>query len=154
MTIETYGQWMGRPMDGDDIASLLESAGWGILSLADGDVPYSLPISFGYDDGTVYFAFIRDSPSGTKFEFIADGVTARLLATNVRSRFDWQSVAVTGTVRAVEPDGDGWDALLEALDGNAWFSTDFERAAGVQELLGWRIDPDEVEGLEVRPDRG
>jgi hypothetical protein len=153
MTADPYGQWMGTPMSRRDIDDLLESTGWGTLSLADGGEPYSIPVSFGYDGDDVYFGLIRDSPTNTKFDFVADGTTARLLVTDVRARFDWQSVAVTGTLRAIERDGDDWETLVSRLEDNAWFSPAFERAEGVEELQGWRLDPDEVRGIEVRPDR-
>ena len=152
MPIETYGQWMGTPMSDRDVDRLLDATGWGILSLAEDDRPYSLPVSFGYDGGVVYLALIRDSPENTKFEFVEDGKTARLLVTDVGDRFDWQSIAVTGQVERLERDGRGWDEAVAALDDNAWFSTDFERASGIEEITVWRLDPDEVRGLEVTPD--
>jgi hypothetical protein len=73
--------------------------------------------------------------------------------TDVGGRFDWQSVGVTGPVRAVEPGTDEWDDHLRSLDETAaWFSSDFERAGGHEGLQGWRLEPEEVRGLEVRPD--
>lgn len=152
MTMDPYGQWIGTPMNDSDIDDLLNSTGWGVVSLADGDEPYSIPISFGYDGDDIYFVFIEDSPTNAKFDFIADGKTARLLVTNVGSRFDWQSIAITGPVRAVDPDSGDWETLMGVLEDNAWFSTDFERAGGVENLQGWRLDPDEIRGLEVRSD--
>jgi nitroimidazol reductase NimA-like FMN-containing flavoprotein (pyridoxamine 5'-phosphate oxidase superfamily) len=154
MTTDPYGQWMGTPMDEREIDDVLGSTGWGIITLADDDEPYSIPVSFGYDGEDVYFVFIRDSPTNTKFEFAEGGKTARLLVTDVQARFDWQSIAVTGTLREVPHDGDDWDELMAVLDEQAWFSSEFERAAGVEELVGWRLEPDQVRGLEVRPDRG
>jgi hypothetical protein len=139
-------------MDDSDIDGLLDSAGWGIIALTDGDEPYSIPISFGYTGEDVYFAFIRDSPTNTKLDVIAAGATARLLVTDVKARFDWRSVAVTGPVEVVSKDTDEWQTLLDVLADNAWFSPGFERAAGVEELVGWRLPPEEIRGLEVRPD--
>lgn len=152
MPMETYGQWMGTPMSDRDIDRLLSATGWGVLSLADGDDPYSIPVSFGYDDGVVYLALIRDSPSNTKFDYVADGKTARLLVTDVGGRFDWQSIAVTGAVERIERDDGGWDEALGVLDDNAWFSTDFERASGIEAVTVWRLDPATVRGLEVTPE--
>ncbi|WP_246981818.1 pyridoxamine 5'-phosphate oxidase family protein [Halorientalis marina] len=149
MATDPYGQWMGTPMDEGDIDDLLRSAGWGVLSLAADDEPYSIPVSTGYDGEDVYFVFIRDSPTNTKFEFAGDGETARVLVTDVAGRFDWQSIAVTGTLRPVAPDSDEWATLMDALTDNAWFSPDFERAEGIREFQGWRLVPDEVRGLEV-----
>lgn len=171
MTTDPYGQWMGTPMDDDDIDDLLGAAGWGILSLADGDEPYSIPISFGYDGEEIYFALIRADPPNRKFEFITDGATARLLVTDIRAKYDWRSVAVTGSVRAIErtddlggegllpevdrkPDqtterSDGWGVLLDILEENPWFSSEYERAEPVAALQGWRLEADDIRGVEV-----
>lgn len=140
-------------MDQREIDAALDGAGWGIVTLAEEDVPYSIPVSFGYDGEDVYFVFIRDSPTNTKFEFAEEGKTARLLVTDVRGRFDWQSIAVTGELRSIRPDTSDWDDLIAVLDEKAWFSSEFERAEGIEELVGWRLEPDQIRGLEVGPDR-
>jgi nitroimidazol reductase NimA-like FMN-containing flavoprotein (pyridoxamine 5'-phosphate oxidase superfamily) len=143
---------MGTPMDKRDIDRLLDERGYGILSLAVGDEPYSIPISFGYDGEACYFAFIKDSPKNTKFEFISEGQTARLLVTDIKARFDWHSVGVTGPVEPIDLDDDDWEVLTDVLEDNAWFSADFGRASGVEGVRGWRLDPEEIRGLEVTPD--
>jgi len=150
MTMDTTGQWMGTPMDTDDIDDLLTAKGWGIISLANDDEPYSIPVSFGYDGDDICFIFLKDSPDGRKFEFIDDGKTARLLVTDIGGRFDWQSIAITGPVRRVSRDTDDWTHLMDTLDDNAWFSTDFERASTLEDMHGWRLEPDELRGLEVK----
>jgi len=143
---------MGTPMDGREIDRMLTDTGWGVLSLADGDEPYSIPVSFGYDGAAVSLALIRDSPANTKFDFVDDGGRARLLVTDIGGRFDWRSIAVTGTTRAIERASDEWETAVSVLDDNAWFSTDFERAGGIEEITVWRLVPDEIRGLEVRED--
>lgn len=152
MTIETYGQWMGTPLADRDIDRLLDEQGWGVLSLADGGEPYSIPVSFGYDGTEVYLALIRDSETNRKFEFVGDGQRARLLVTDVGSRFDWRSIAVTGPLERVARDGNDWEHGVGTLEANAWFSTDFERSDGIEEITLWRLVPDEVRGLGVTPD--
>lgn len=152
MTVDPYGQWMGLPMGTREIERMLDTAGYGILSLANGDEPYSIPVSFGYDGEHVFFAFIKDSPENKKFEFIEDGAIARLLVTDIRARFDWQSIAITGPVDTINLADDDWETVVDALEDNAWFSTDFERAADVEGVQGWRLVPDDVTGLEVAPD--
>jgi hypothetical protein len=141
-------------MDEADVDALLASAGWGILSLAAGDEPYSVPISFGYDGTDVYFGFLRTGETNRKSEFAADGQTARLLVTDVRARFDWQSVSVTGPLRAVDWQDDDWETLVDRLDDNPWFSSGFADADAVEGVRGWRLDAERVNGVEVRPDRG
>ncbi|MFB6178798.1 MAG: pyridoxamine 5'-phosphate oxidase family protein [Halorientalis sp.] len=149
MTMDTTGQWMGTPMNTDEIDGLLVEKGWGIVSLASDDEPYSIPISFGYDGEDIYFVFLEDSPDNRKLDFIDDGKTVRLLVTDVGGRFHWQSIAVTGTARTVEHDTDDWTHLMDTLDDNGWFSSDFERSGSLSDMHGWRLDVDEVRGLEV-----
>lgn len=154
MTPDPYGPWTGTSMDDAAVDALLESAGWGVVSLARDDEPYSVPISFGYDGADVYFAFLRVDQTSRKSDFVADGKTVRLLVTTVRARFDWQSVAVTGPVRAVDVNSDGWETLVDLFEENVWFSSNFEDADSVEGVRGWRLVPEEVHGVEVRPDRG
>ncbi|MFB6083521.1 MAG: pyridoxamine 5'-phosphate oxidase family protein [Halorientalis sp.] len=150
MTMDTTGQWMGTPMDPRDVDDLLEAKGYGVLSLASDDEPYSLPISFGYDGSDVYFVFLEDSPEGRKFEFVEEGGIGRLLVTDIGGRFDWQSIAVEGPIHRAPTDSEGWDRLIETMDDNAWFSSDFQRADSLSDLHGFRLEPDEVRGLEVK----
>lgn len=150
MSSNPYGHFSGVPMNSADIDELLTSQGYGILSLCrDGD-PYSIPISFGYDGDSVFFALLEDSPDPTKLEYIEDGATARLLVTNIGGRFDWQSVAVTGPVRELDGGSDEWDHLMDTLDDNAWFMRSFERSDSVESVRGWELQPAELRGLEQK----
>jgi hypothetical protein len=153
MTHDPHAPWMGTPMDEDAVADVLDAAGWGVLSLAVDDEPYSLPISFGYDGEAVYFGFLRLGEESRKSAFVADGKTARLLVTDVRARFDWRSVGVTGPVESVDTGDDDWETLTAILDENPWFSSQFEDADRVEGVRGWRLTPETVRGLEVRPGR-
>jgi hypothetical protein len=142
-------------MDDAAVEDLLRTAGWGVLSLADGGVPYSLPVSFGYDGDAVYFGLLREADGdGEKFAFVADGGRARLLVTDVRARFDWRSVAVTGPLRAVEAGSDAFARLRAVLAANPWFSSGVDDAPGVEAVEGWRLDPEARSGREVRPEGG
>ncbi len=154
MTADPYAQWMGEPMVEEDVEALLTVADHGVLGLAAGDEPYTLPVSFGYDDGDIFFAFVRSGPDSEKFEFIENGGTARLLVTDIKARFDWQSVAVTGPVEAVSVTDSEWARLVDALDSNPWFSTAFEDDERVEGVQGWRLVPETVEGIEVQPESG
>jgi len=135
-------------MDAEDIDALLTTVDHGVLALAADDVPYTIPVSFGYEDGNVYFAFVRKGSESEKFDVIEDGKTARLLVTDIKARFDWQSVAVSGAVEPIDLTADDWEILVDSLENNPWFSTAFADVEGVR---GWRLTPDEISGLEVRP---
>jgi len=148
MSTNPYAQFSGVPMDSEEIDDLLESQGYGILSLCrDGD-PYSIPISFGYDGEHVYFGLLEDSPEPTKFEFAEDGATFRLLVTDIRGRFDWQSVAVTGPAEKLDPDGEEWEHFIDTLDDNAWFMRAFGQSDSIGSIQGWKLRIAELRGLE------
>lgn len=147
MTVDPFEQWLGDEMTQDEVDDLLNSTGWGILSMAHEDDVYSLPMSFGYTGEEIYFAFIRQSPSDKKFEYISEGQNVQLLVTDVQSRIDWQSVAVSGPVTSIEHGGGEWADLLDSLEDNAWFSSDFRLATMNHGLQGFRLDPDEIHGI-------
>ncbi|WP_324662868.1 pyridoxamine 5'-phosphate oxidase family protein [Haloarcula sediminis] len=154
MATDPYAQWTGEPMAEDEIEALLTVADHGVLGLAAGEKPYTIPVSFGYDDGDIFFAFVRSGPDSEKFAFAENGKTARLLVTDIKARFDWQSVAVTGPLEPVSVTDSDWARLVDALDDNPWFSTAFEDDERVEGVQGWRLVPDEVEGAAVRPESG
>lgn len=147
MTVDPFDQWIGEEMTDDEIDALLDSAGWGILSMADDDEVYSLPISFGFTGEEIYFAFIRRSPSDRKFEYITDGKTVRLMVTDVNSRVDWRSVSLSGPVTSIERGSNEWTEMLDSLEDNAWFSSDFRLAAMNHGLQGFRFTPTERNGM-------
>jgi hypothetical protein len=149
MSGNPLAQFSGTPMSRDDIRGLLTSQGYGVLALCRDGEPYSIPVSFGYDDERVYFPFLVDSDDATKTRFIADGAVARLLVTDIRGRFDWRSVAITGPVRSVDPDDDEeWTRFADALEDNAWFMRSFARADSVSSVQGWELEVEELRGLE------
>ena len=148
MSQNLYAQFSGTPMSRDDIDRLLRTQGYGIVSLCDDGTPYSVPLSFGYDGEAVYLPFLSESPESTKADYIVEGSTVRLLATDITGRFDWQSVSVTGPVHAIDPDGEEWQQFIATLDDNGWFTSGFERADSLESIQGWRLDPEEIRGLE------
>lgn len=148
MSANPYAQFSGVPMSESDIDDLLISAGYGILSLCGDGEPYSIPLSFGYDGEAIYFALLEDSPNPTKLEVIESGATARLLVTDIRGRFDWQSIAVTGPVRQVETTDVEWDHLIRTLDDNGWFISSFEQSDAIREIYGWKLEIDDCRGIE------
>lgn len=148
MSENLYAQFTGVPMNDDDIDQLLTDKGYGVLSLCSDGVPYSIPVSFGYDGEDVYFPFLVGGSDSTKTEFIADGTTARLLVMDIRGRFDWQSISITGPVHALEPETDAYEQFIETVSDNGWFMRSFERADSISSIQGWRLELDELHGLQ------
>ena len=148
MSSNPYAHFSGVPMDSKDIDDLLVSQGYGILSLCQEGEPYSIPVSFGYDGEDVYLGLLADGQDSTKLEFIEHGVTVRLLVTDINGRFEWQSVAVTGPVRSIDPDSEEWDHFMDTLDDNAWFVRSFERSDAIDSIQGWELQIEELTGIE------
>jgi len=148
MSSNPYAHFSGVPMDSTDIDDLLVSQGYGILSLCREGEPYSIPVSFGYDGEDVYLGLLAEGQDSTKLEFIRDGATVRLLVTDIRGRFEWQSVAVTGPANELDPEGDGWERCIDVLDDNAWFMRAFEQSDAIDSIQGWKLQVDELRGLE------
>lgn len=96
-------------MDAVEIGEFLGTQGTGVLSLADGDDSYAVPVFHHYDDGALYFR-LGESPDSRKREFIEATETATYVVYEVDPTADpaqregW-SVVARGPIRAV-PEGD------------------------------------------------
>lgn len=148
MTRDRGTQFVESTMNSDAIDALLESQGYGILSLCREGEPYSLPVSFGYDGEVVYIPFLITGDDAAKQSFIEAGSVARFLVTDVRGLFDWRSVAVSGTVQRVEEDTSEWDQFMETLLDNGWFRREFERAESIDSVKGWKLGLDDLDGMK------
>lgn len=145
---EAFGEWHGSPMDSTDVDRLLTETGYGVLSLARDGEAYAIPVSFGYADGQVYLMLLRDSPDNRKLAFCEATERASLLVTDIRGRFDWESVRVDGPLRRLDRGSHEWDDATAAIDDNAWAWSSFERSDTVEEVQRWTIDADELSGLQ------
>lgn len=144
----TSDPFVQTQMDDEEIDRLLDSQGYGIVSLCSGGDPYSVPVSYGYDGEDLYFPFLVTGEDSTKTTYIEDGALARFLVTDVRDLFNWRSVAVTDTVRAIEPETKQWDHFIDVLVEQEWFRPDFEDAAWLESLQGWRLGLSDCQGVE------
>lgn len=130
------------PMDDDAIATFLTTQGVGVLALPDAEVPYVLPLSFGYDgDDALYFTYVLGE-SSEKARLSERADRARFLVFAADSPFQWQSVLLTGTIEAVPREQ--WDDL--ALE-NAWRPALFEDAELSGGVTVYRFEIGEREGF-------
>lgn len=139
----------GRPdrqfeMSEDEIDAVLRRCGHGTLSLARDGEAYAVPMSFGFDGDRLYFVFRRPAERSRKLEFVEETERASFLVSDVDSKDDWGSVLVEGRLEAVG--GGDWDALLEAVEGNAWFPSLFSETDPMQDFLGYALTPEFVSG--------
>jgi nitroimidazol reductase NimA-like FMN-containing flavoprotein (pyridoxamine 5'-phosphate oxidase superfamily) len=76
----------------------------GVLSLARGDEPYAIPISYGYDPETrTFFLRLVSTPESEKREFLSSSPAVRLVVSE-ETEPEYRSVVAQGTLREVSTD--------------------------------------------------
>jgi uncharacterized protein len=98
-----------RDMDEAETLAVVERNYWGTLSTADGDLPYAIPIIYGYDDRRFYVVMGK----GRKMDAMEANPHVCLTIVEVEEMARrWRSVLASGTVDWVEGD----DAVAAAID--------------------------------------
>mgnify|MGYP000447452168 CR=1 FL=1 len=148
MSIDAIAESTAASMSEGQMRELLEAEGVGTLGLPTDDLPYLLPISFGFDgDATLYFVFLLFGSESRKETLVTETERAQFMVYRAESMHDWQSVSLTGRIAAVE-DGE-WDELRSAME-NAWHPNVFSSAHPMRGVRGYRFEIDEWTGLQQR----
>ena len=135
-------------MSDAEIDAFLAERGDGVLALADGGDAYAVPLSFGYEDGRLYFAYFRFADEPTKEAYSGATGTACLAVYEAETPFRWRSVLAFGPLEAVGPDR--WGEVGAAMGDNAWspdLSTIGPRRQTVQ---GYVMPVERATGLKGR----
>ncbi|WP_049912202.1 pyridoxamine 5'-phosphate oxidase family protein [Halorubrum kocurii] len=152
MSIDAIAESTAASMSEGQMRELLEAEGVGTLGLPTGDLPYLIPVSFGFDgDATLYFVFLLFGTESRKETLVSEAGRGRFLVYRADSMYDWQSVSVTGPITAVE-EGE-WDELRSAME-NAWHPNVFSSAHPMRGVRGYRFEIDEWTGLQQRDTGG
>jgi len=105
-----------------EIHDFLASQGTGVLGLPSTETPYLLPLSYGYDEDTLYFTYLRGA-SSRKESLSESAGSAAFLVYTASSPFQWQSVLLEGTIERIEDDDPAHDESV----GNPWRPAVFDR---------------------------
>lgn len=125
MTVEELKEFGLTEMSDEEIANFLSNEGVGVLGLPDTNVPYLLPMAFGYDgESQLFFSFFLGDES-RKRDVSSRTESAAFLVFSADSPFIWESVLLAGTL--TERPQEEWADHEPALD-NAWRLDLFERA--------------------------
>lgn len=134
-------------MDRPEINRLFRERGYGILALADARESYPVPVSFGYDDDRLYFAFLETGEESKKATFAEATERGSFLVLDVAGKRDWRSVIAYGTVGPL--DESEWDTAVEVCRDNAWHPSLFARSTPTQGIQWWAFDVREVTGRKA-----
>ncbi|MEF8851727.1 MAG: pyridoxamine 5'-phosphate oxidase family protein [Haloarculaceae archaeon] len=136
-----------REMDAIEIGEFLSECQTGVLSLADGDDAYSIPVSFDYDEreSAVYFRF-GYGPESQKRQFL-DAVDTASFVTFERVDGQWHSVVIEGGIDAVS-ESTLDSSVVEALNHLEipYFQV-HNRPAGGMDFEIVRLDATKVSGI-------
>lgn len=137
-------------MDDSEIDTLLNNGGTGVISFADGDEPYAIPISYGYDSdsGSIYLRF-GFAPDSQKRRFVDDGVTASLVVSDDTG--GWRSVVARGSLTSVSEPAIESGAAQSIRRMNIPYVTIHETPAAEMEFELYRLDPAELTGRKEQP---
>jgi nitroimidazol reductase NimA-like FMN-containing flavoprotein (pyridoxamine 5'-phosphate oxidase superfamily) len=138
-------------MDQETVERRLRETGTGVLSLADGDDSYAVPVAYHYEDGAVFFR-LGETDDSTKADYLDTTETATLVVyaadpTEEARELDSWSILVRGTLRAVPDDDAGYDAaaINEAFAPIRVFDEDLDGL----ELRLWALEIDSIAGRET-----
>jgi nitroimidazol reductase NimA-like FMN-containing flavoprotein (pyridoxamine 5'-phosphate oxidase superfamily) len=145
---ELPGPLWGHRMIEDEIDHLLTEKGVGALSLTDGETPYTIPISFGYDgESRLYFLFVGHSEEGRKASYADSTAKAGFLVFDVASETEWRSVIAEGELGRIRPEE--WDDAREAMAANAYQGELIADHDGFDDPRVWRLEIEELTGRAV-----
>lgn len=137
MTIAEIRHSGAERMDATEIDRFLRERGVGVLVLPTQELPYVLPLSFGYDgESSLYFTYLLFGVESKKEDLSDSAERARFLVYSAESIYEWRSVLLTGTLAEV-PDGE-WDDLQSAMQ-NAWHPDLFARATPMRGIKGYQF---------------
>jgi hypothetical protein len=146
MSIDAIAESTAETMNEEQIAELLEAEGVGTLGLPGEDIPYLLPISFGYDgNSALYFVFLLFGSESRKETLANEAKRGRFLVYRAQSLYDWQSVSMAGRIELVE-EGE-WTELRSAME-NAWHPNIFSAAHPTRGVEGYRFEIEEWSGIQ------
>jgi nitroimidazol reductase NimA-like FMN-containing flavoprotein (pyridoxamine 5'-phosphate oxidase superfamily) len=143
---DAEGDLRGVPMDDDEVNEFLRNHGQGILSLADSDDAYAVPVSFGYDDNALYFVLHKFGDNSEKLDFVTATNRAAFTAYQFDNETRWRSVLVCGQLEKVREENQ--DRADEILFENAQFVSLFPHGEPVTDQPRFRLRPNVVTGQQ------
>lgn len=136
MTVDDLADYGVERLDEAAVHEFLEANRVGVLGLPTDDLPYMVPISYGYDGAEyLYFTYVVGGTS-QKALLTDEKRRAGFLVYDTASDAQWTSVALEGTLSRV--DGDEIEALDPAVR-ETWSPAALEAAKAGEETRMYRL---------------
>ena len=125
----------------------------GVLSLARDDVPYAIPISYGYDAAERRF-FLRlvSTPDSEKRDYLRDGARATLVVCEETEPV-YRSVVATGTLEGVPRESLTAERVEQYGETSRPLFEIWGEAQRDLDVALYQLDPAEVTGRRIEVDR-
>ncbi|SDM47751.1 hypothetical protein SAMN04487949_1795 [Halogranum gelatinilyticum] len=135
-------------MSDEERDEFLGAGGTGVASFpqADGEAPYSLPVSYGYDPETGGFYFrLAFGPDTSKGDVVTDR-TPITFVTHEQTDTGWRSVVVTGKLHEVTEAAINSEVVTAIRRIHIPLVDVFDRNPRELEFRFFHLDPEEVHG--------
>lgn len=125
----------------------------GVLSLARGDEPYAIPISYGYDsDARQVYMRLVSTPESEKRRFLDSSPTARLVVYE-EDGDSYRSVIADGTLELIDPDELTVDDIKQYGAAKRPLFEIWPQGRGDLEIELYRLDPEDLSGRLIEVER-
>lgn len=133
-------------LDSEEIDHLLGDGGVGVISFADENDPYSIPVSYGYDaDAGGLYVRLAFAPESEKRRFVDDGRTASLVVTE-ETPDGWQSVVAKGPLSEITEMALDPEAAKSVHKVRIPFVTIYDREARELDFELYRLEAETITG--------
>lgn len=140
----------GVEMTDDEIAAFLSGQGHGVLAVARDDLPYGIPVSFGYDgDENRFVLQLLFGSDSQKRRFIEEGDPVTLVTYEWNTPYDWRSVIAQGVLRSLPTDEQVAAAETFAPEAKTVSLAVFMEPVEELEAAWYEIDVDRITGRET-----
>ena len=128
----------------------------GVLSLAQADEPYAIPISYGYNTTErVFYMRLVSTPESEKRQFLASSPRARLVIYDeVKSRTVYRSVVAVGTLEELPPEELTVEHIEQYGAAKRPLFEIWGKAKQDLDIKLYRFEPAELSGRRTEIDRG
>lgn len=140
-------------MSDEETTTFLGRQETGVLALAREDVPYAIPISYGFDaDAREFYMRLVSTPESEKRKFLASEPQARLV---VYDEVDdvYRSVIAIGPLERIDPSELSVDEIQQYGEAKRPLFEIWPQQKGELDIELYRLQPESLSGRLIEIDR-